>query len=75
MISVNAAYFNTRTRALNNVLYWSSQIVGAGIFGFALDSSQFKRSTRARILWVVLFAFTFVVWVSDRSRRLIPDID
>ena len=34
---VNAAKFNTRTRALNSVLYWLAQIVGAAIFGFLLD--------------------------------------
>lgn len=26
---VNLAHFNTRTRALNNVLYWTAQIFGA----------------------------------------------
>ena len=59
---VNAAHFNTRTRALNNVLYWSAQIVGAFAFGYALDSTYFRRSTRARGVWVVLVLITLAIW-------------
>lgn len=58
----NAAKFNTRTRALNNVLYWSSQIFGALIFGFALDFPSVKRTTRAKAAWVALFVLTFAIW-------------
>ncbi|KAI9826498.1 MAG: hypothetical protein M1819_007347 [Sarea resinae] len=60
--SINSAYFNIRTRSLNNVLYWSSQIVGASIFGFCLDLAQFRRSTRAKAVWTVLFAITMAIW-------------
>jgi len=59
---VNLAQFNTRTRALNNVLYWSSQIVGALVFGYALDFTKIPRRTRAKIVWCVLFGFTMVLW-------------
>lgn len=59
---VNFAKFNTRTRALNNVLYWIAQIIGVSIFGFALDYSRLRRTTRAAIAWVVMFALTFAVW-------------
>ncbi|PNS15793.1 UNC93-like protein [Sphaceloma murrayae] len=59
---VNLARFNTRTRALNNVLYWGSQIVGAFIFGYGLDVQSIRRSTRAKIVWTVLLVFTMVVW-------------
>lgn len=59
---VNLAQFNTRTRSLNSVLYWFAQIVGAAIFGFLLDWSTFRRTTRAKAAWVALFALTFVVW-------------
>ena len=58
---VNAAYFNIRTRALNNVLYWLSQILGALITGYALDSA-IPRRLRARIAWTVLLILTFAVW-------------
>jgi len=59
---VNAAMFNTRTRSLNSVLYWLAQIVGAAIFGYLLDLSQFSRTLRAKFAWGALFALTFVVW-------------
>lgn len=58
---VNGAYFNTRTKALNNVLYWTAQIFGACIFGFALDL-PFRRTLRAKAGWGALFVLTMVIW-------------
>jgi hypothetical protein len=52
---VNLAQFNTRTRALNNTLYWIAQMFGAGIFGFALDFPNIRRTTRAKAAWVAMF--------------------
>jgi hypothetical protein len=60
--AVNGAKFKTRTKALNNVLYWTMQIVGAYIFGYALDYPNIRRSVRARIAWVTLFVLTFAIW-------------
>lgn len=59
---MNASHFNTRTRSLNNLLYWLSQIVGAIIFGYALDFAKFRRSTRARASFVALIVLTFAIW-------------
>ncbi|EFX06224.1 duf895 domain protein membrane protein [Grosmannia clavigera kw1407] len=59
---MNAAFFNTRTRSLNNVLYWGSQIFGAIIFGHALDYARIRRSIRARVSFCILFALTFAIW-------------
>lgn len=59
---VNLAQFNTRTRALNNTLYWTAQIVGATVFGFALDITRLRRTTRAVAAWVALFVLTFAIW-------------
>ena len=59
---VNGAKFNIRTRALNSVLYYLSQIVGAYVFGYALDLKHIRRVTKARIVWVVLFVLTMAVW-------------
>jgi len=47
---------------LNNVLYYTSQIVGAWIFGICLDTTYFRRATRARIAIGALFVLTFVIW-------------
>lgn len=59
---VNLAQFNVRTRALNNSLYWLAQMFGALIFGFALDFPNIRRTTRAKVAWVVMFVLTFAIW-------------
>ncbi|KAI9710422.1 MAG: hypothetical protein M1812_007458 [Candelaria pacifica] len=59
---VNHARFNTRTRALNDTLYWLAQIFGALVFGFALDIPNIRRTTRARAAWVAMFVLTFAIW-------------
>lgn len=59
---INGAYFNTRTKALNNVIYYLMQIVGAFSFGYALDRQAVRRTTRAKAAWVALFIFTMVIW-------------
>lgn len=59
---VNLARFSTRTRALNSTLYWLAQMVGALVFGFALDFPDIRRTTRAKVAWFILFVLTFVVW-------------
>lgn len=58
----NGAKFNVRTRALNSVLYYISQIIGAYIFGYCLDISSVRRSMRAKVVWAVLFVLTFAIW-------------
>ena len=60
----NSAKFNIRTRALNNTLYWTSQIGGAFVFGYALDKQRLRRTLRAKIAWGVLFTITMVIWGS-----------
>lgn len=60
--AINGRRFNTRTSSLNNVLYWTAQMVGASIFGYALDLKQFRRTTRARVSWIVILSFTMAVW-------------
>lgn len=59
---MNAAHFNTRTRALNNTLYWSSQIIGATIFGYALDYGSARRTVRAKASFIALVVLTFAIW-------------
>lgn len=59
---VNLARFDTRTRALNNTLYWIAQMFGASIFGYALDYPNIRRTTRAKVAWVVMMILTFAIW-------------
>jgi len=58
---VNFAKFNIRTRALNNTLYWTSQIIGAYTFGYALDT-KVKRTIRAKVGLIALFTITMAIW-------------
>lgn len=60
--AINLAYFNIRTRSLNNVLYWTSQIIGALLSGTLLDYNGVRRSIRARIGTGVLLFLTMGIW-------------
>ncbi|KJZ72011.1 hypothetical protein HIM_08572 [Hirsutella minnesotensis 3608] len=60
--AMNAAHFNTRTRALNNLLYWLAQIFGAILMGYCLDITSIRRSVRAKIAFAFLTTLTFVIW-------------
>jgi len=57
----NAAHFNTRTRALNNTLYWTAQIVAAVIFGYCFDI-KIRRTLKAKIAFGTLFVLTMVIY-------------
>ncbi|KIJ45194.1 hypothetical protein M422DRAFT_46992 [Sphaerobolus stellatus SS14] len=59
----NAVLFNIRTRSLNNLCYWMSQIVGSLMIGYLLDQRGLTRRARAFLGWIVLFAMVFVVHI------------
>lgn len=59
---VNAARFTLRTRSLNSLLYWLSQMFGAGFFGFILDWPRFSRPMRAKISWAFVFVIGMAIW-------------
>ena len=59
---VNGVRFNTRTKALNDLLYWLFQIFGAVVVGYSLDWRRFSRATRAKAAFVGLFILTMIVW-------------
>lgn len=54
--------FNIRTRALNNTLYWLSEIGAAWLIGHALDTKRLTRSRRARVAYIALFVVTMSIW-------------
>ncbi|KAA1114583.1 hypothetical protein PGT21_014339 [Puccinia graminis f. sp. tritici] len=59
----NLALFNLRTRSLNALLYWLSQIFGSGLFGLLLDFQKvFNRQQRACLGWIILTTVIFLVW-------------
>ena len=57
----NGAIFTIRARALNNLIYWLSQIVGSVSIGFLLDQRGLSRRFRAFTGWSILIAMVFVV--------------
>ncbi|KAI8455356.1 major facilitator superfamily domain-containing protein [Phakopsora pachyrhizi] len=57
----NLALFNLRTRSLNALLYWLSQIFGSGLFGLFLDI-KISRRRRAFFGWMILSVIIFVTW-------------
>ena len=59
--NMNGAYFNVRTRSLNNLLYWLAQIFAATFWGYALDFPKLRRSVRGKLSFAILF--------SHRSQR------
>ncbi|KAK4507794.1 hypothetical protein PRZ48_001529 [Zasmidium cellare] len=59
---VNLARFDIRTRSLNSLLYWCSQIFAALAWGALLDTPRLKRKTRARVGLLALFAITMGLW-------------
>jgi hypothetical protein len=58
---INGAYFDTRTKALNGLLYWTSQMIGAMTFGYCLDTN-FRRTLRAKTALVTMFVLTMAIW-------------
>ncbi|EGO03431.1 hypothetical protein SERLA73DRAFT_174907 [Serpula lacrymans var. lacrymans S7.3] len=75
----NSALFNIRTRALNNFVYWLSQIFGSIAIGLLLDQKQFGRRVRAFMGWTVLLVMAFVVHIwayfyqRNYTRQSIPN--
>ncbi|TFK89271.1 MFS general substrate transporter [Polyporus arcularius HHB13444] len=75
----NGALFTIRARALNNLIYWLSQIVGSVSIGFLLDQRSLTRRFRAFTGWCVLLVMVFVVhtWAyfyqKDYTRDTIAD--
>ncbi|KAF8060872.1 MFS general substrate transporter [Lyophyllum atratum] len=59
----NGAIFNIRARALNNLVYWISQIVGSLAIGLLLDQKRFSRRVRAFSGWSILFLFVFMIHI------------
>ncbi|KAH7920535.1 MFS general substrate transporter [Leucogyrophana mollusca] len=57
----NAALFNIRARALNNLVYWVAQIFGSILTGVLLDRNRLSRRRRAFIGWLALLVMLMAV--------------
>lgn len=60
--AINGAHFDTRTKALNGLLYYLAQIVGALVLGYALDIERISRSMKAKACLIMLFVMTMTIW-------------
>ena len=58
----NGVLFTLRTRALNNLLYWLSQMVGSLAIGQILDNKRMSRRSRAWVGWAIVFGIMWAVW-------------
>ncbi|KAK4093991.1 membrane transporter (predicted) [Purpureocillium lilacinum] len=78
--SVNGRYFNLRTRAMNNVIFYLVQLPASVGCAFLTDRLPFGRRMRGyvsvSVLGVVVFAawIALLVWVSTSSRWASPPV-
>ncbi|KAH8799549.1 major facilitator superfamily domain-containing protein [Flagelloscypha sp. PMI_526] len=57
----NGSFFNKRGRALNNLVYWTSQILGSYVMGQLLDLTKYSRRFRAFLGWGILFTMAMAI--------------
>ncbi|KAF9922075.1 hypothetical protein FBU30_007827, partial [Linnemannia zychae] len=60
----NGFAFNIRTRALNAIIFWLAQIVGALVIGYMLDGIPLKRPRRAVIGLVFIGVLFMATWLA-----------
>ncbi|KAL1963035.1 hypothetical protein VTN77DRAFT_8783 [Rasamsonia byssochlamydoides] len=79
--AINGAHFDTRTKALNDFLYWFAQIVAASTFGPLLDIKYFRRTVRAKVALIVVFVLTMAIygggyaWQKQYTRETVSSTD
>ncbi|KAI9259317.1 major facilitator superfamily domain-containing protein [Sporodiniella umbellata] len=59
---VNAVYFNSSARALNDTMYWAMQIIASLLLGCLLDCQSMNRRGRALLSLALLFLVLMAVW-------------
>lgn len=60
---INAFYFSLRTRALNSMVYWLTQILGTFGLGLILDNQRILRRKRGIIALIVTCVFVTATWI------------
>ncbi|GAA5826237.1 hypothetical protein JCM10212_006778, partial [Sporobolomyces blumeae] len=61
----NGVQFTLRGRALNSLLYWLANCIGAGLFGCAIDLKRFRRTRRAWAAFAFVISLGMAVWGSS----------
>ena len=76
----NYAYFTVRARALNSTLFYLLGLFGALGMGLVLDWTRFKRSTRAKIGFVIIILTSGTGWILGQAvqahySKTVPTLD
>lgn len=67
---INSIYFDPSTRALNGLLYWGLQVLGALSVGYLLDFQGLSRRSRGLITLGILFLITNIIWAGGFTFQL-----
>ncbi|KAA8911966.1 hypothetical protein TRICI_003652 [Trichomonascus ciferrii] len=59
---INAFYFSLRTRSLNSLVYWLTQVLGTTFIGFVLDNRRIGRRKRGLIGLAIVSIFVLATW-------------
>ena len=65
-----ATYFSVRSRALGSFLTAVAGISGDLLTGLALDFKPWRRSTRARVIWLWLVALILSLWIWQTTNQV-----
>ncbi|CDK26332.1 unnamed protein product [Kuraishia capsulata CBS 1993] len=60
---INAFYFSLRTRSLNSMVYWLTQIIGTGGLSLILDTTRISRRRRGIIGLTISCIFVTGTWI------------
>lgn len=70
---INAIYFDIKTRSLNGVVYWASQIIASIMLGYLLDYHGLPRRTRGVVGLAVVGLICMGVWAGGVAFQLTFD--
>jgi hypothetical protein len=64
---MNAFYFSLRTRSLNSLVYWMTQVIGTCFIGFVLDNKWMSRRTRGLLGLTIVSVFVLGTWAGGAA--------
>jgi Major Facilitator Superfamily len=79
---MNAFYFSLRTRSLNSLIYWLTQVLGTCFMGFILDNKRIGRRKRGLIGLFIVSILVLGTWAGGAAFQVTftrhsppPDVD
>lgn len=64
---MNAFYFSLRTRSLNSLIYWLTQVIGTTGLSVILDNSHIRRRKRGLIGLTIVCVFVMTTWAGGAA--------